>query len=126
MTTQRNDPWTGDAEMGIAVQALDGVYGRPAASVHVRLEHADNGQWLTVAKAETDREGRVREWRGNRFDRGLYRVGFESDRYFVGLGLSAAYPEIVVMFRIQDEVVSYQIQVLLSTFSYSAYFGSLS
>ncbi|MCT9933235.1 hydroxyisourate hydrolase [Planotetraspora sp. A-T 1434] len=112
--------------MGIAVQALDGVYGRPAASVRVRLEHADNGQWNAEDKAETDQEGRVREWCGRKFERGLYRIVFESDRYFVGLGLSAAYPEIVVTFRMQDQTDSYQIQLLLSTYSYSAYFGSLS
>ncbi|GII02166.1 hydroxyisourate hydrolase [Planobispora takensis] len=111
--------------MGIAVQALDGVYGRPAAGVHVRIEHAGSGQWLTEVKSETDPEGRVREWRGRALERGLYRMTFESDRYFAGLGLIAAYPEIVVMFRIQDGAEAYQIQVLLSTYSYSVYFGSL-
>ncbi|MBG0829053.1 hydroxyisourate hydrolase [Planomonospora sp. ID67723] len=111
--------------MGIAVQTLDGVYGRPAASVRARIEHAGSGQWLVETKAETDHEGRVREWRGRKFDRGLYRIVFESDRYFAALGLVAAYPEIVVMFRIQDDSDACQIQVLLSTYSYSAYFGSL-
>jgi 5-hydroxyisourate hydrolase len=110
--------------MGIDVQALDSVYGRPAASVDVRLDRADNGQWVMDARAVTDHEGRVKEWLEHRLERGLYRIVFGSDRYFVGLGLSAAYPEIVVVFRMIDETCTYQIQVLLSPHSYSAYFGS--
>ncbi|WP_036320390.1 hydroxyisourate hydrolase [Microbispora sp. ATCC PTA-5024] len=110
--------------MGIAVQALDGVYGRSAAGVRTRLDHADNGGWSSVAEAETDREGRVQMWRGRRFDRGLYRIVLDSDRYFVGLGLSAAYPEVALTFRMRAETDSYQIQVMLSPYSYSAYFGS--
>ncbi len=110
--------------MGITAQALDGVYGRSAAGVRARLERADDGCWNAVASAETDGEGWVSEWRGQRFERGLYRIVFDSDYYFVGLGLRAAYPEITVMFRMQDEADSYQIKVLLSPYSYSTYFGS--
>jgi len=110
--------------MGIATQALDGAYGRPAAGLGARLERADGGKWLTVAKAETDARGRIEKWCHHRLDRGIYRIIFDSDRYFVGLGLSSAYPEVSVLFRIQDEINSYQIQVMLSPYSYSAYFGS--
>lgn len=113
-------------EMGIALQVLDGLYGRPAAGVRVRLERIENGLWYAEVKAETDHEGRVEEWRARRFERGLHRIVFESDSYFVGLGLAAAYPEISTMFRMHDETDAYQVQVLLSPFSYSVYFGSLS
>jgi 5-hydroxyisourate hydrolase len=114
----------GDRDMGISAQTMDGVYGRPAAGVRARLERTDNGQWNTVAEAETDHDGRVGEWCAHRLDRGLYRIVFDSDRYFVGLGLSAAYPEIAVMFRVMDGAEACQIQVLLSPYSYSTYFGS--
>lgn len=111
--------------MGIAVQALDTVYGRSAAGIRARLDHVDNGKWTSVAEAETDQEGRVRGWRARRFDRGLYRIVLDSDRYFVSLGLSAAYPEVAILFRM-GETDSCQIQVFLAPHSYSAYFGSLS
>ncbi|GAA3514677.1 5-hydroxyisourate hydrolase [Streptosporangium album] len=110
--------------MSITAQALDGVYGRSAAGVRARLERADAGCWDSVAAAETDGDGRISEWRRQKFERGLYRIIFDSDYYFVGLGLSAAYPEITVVFRMQDEADSYQIKVLLSPYSYSTYFGS--
>ncbi|MFF5207850.1 hydroxyisourate hydrolase [Streptosporangium sp. NPDC000396] len=110
--------------MGITAQTLDSVYGRSAAGVRARLERAGNGHWDVVADAETDGDGCIREWRGRKLERGLYRIVFDSDYYFVGLGLSAAYPEITVVFRMQDETDFYQIKVLLSPYSYSTYFGS--
>ncbi|GIH67831.1 hydroxyisourate hydrolase [Sphaerimonospora thailandensis] len=112
--------------MGITVQAQDGVYGRSAAGVRARLEQSENGHWRAVAEAETDPEGRVRGWSGRKFDRGAYRLVLDSGRYFVGLGLSAAYPEIALQFRLHDETDACQIHVLISPCSYSAYFGALS
>lgn len=112
--------------MGIAVQAQDGVYGRSAAGIRARLEHAENGHWKAVDEAETDPDGRVRGWRGRKFDRGTYRLVLDSGRYFVGLGLSVAYPEIALQFRLQDENDSCQINILISPCSYSAYFGAMS
>ncbi|MEN3537594.1 hydroxyisourate hydrolase [Microbispora sp. ZYX-F-249] len=110
--------------MNVALHVLDGTYGRPAAGVRVRLERIENGLWLTEVKAETDHEGRIAEWRAHRFERGLHRIVFETDPYFVGLGLTAAYPEISAMFRMHDDADTYQVRVLLSPFSYSVYFGS--
>ncbi|WP_433256953.1 hydroxyisourate hydrolase [Streptosporangium sp. CA-135522] len=110
--------------MGISAQALDSVYGRSAAGVRARLERAEDSHWSAVADAETDGEGCITEWCGQKFERGLYRIVFDSDYYFVSLGLSAAYPEISVIFRMQHEADSYQIKVMLSPYSYSTYFGS--
>ncbi|WP_214416976.1 hydroxyisourate hydrolase [Sphaerisporangium fuscum] len=109
-------------EMSITAQALDGVYGRSAAGVRARLERDGIGGWQDLADAETDSEGRISEWRDKKLERGLYRIVFDSDYYFVGLGLTAAYPEIIVTFRMQDETDAYQIQVMLSPYSYSTHF----
>ncbi|MDH2426301.1 hydroxyisourate hydrolase [Sphaerisporangium sp. TRM90804] len=108
--------------MSITAQALDSVYGRSAAGVRARLERDGDGCWHDIADAETDSKGRIEEWRDKKFERGLYRIVFDSDYYFVGLGLSAAYPEIIVTFRMQDETNTYQIQVMLSPYSYSTHF----
>ncbi|WP_326825014.1 hydroxyisourate hydrolase [Streptosporangium sp. NBC_01639] len=110
--------------MAITVQALDSVYGRAAAGVRATLEQVDNGHWQATVDAVTDRDGYIKEWGGRQLKRGLYRIVLDSGYYFVGLGLSAAYPEISVVFRIENEVDTYQIQVLLSPHSYSAYLGS--
>lgn len=110
--------------MSITSQALDSVYGRSAAGVRARLEQAVDLGWRRLGTAETDGDGCIVEWAADHFERGLYRIVFDSDHYFVGLGLSAAYPEITVMFRIADESDSYRIQVTLSPHSYSIYFGT--
>ncbi|ACZ86713.1 hydroxyisourate hydrolase [Streptosporangium roseum] len=110
--------------MGISAQALDSVYGRSAAGVRARLERAEDSYWSAIAVAETDGDGCITEWWGQKFERGLYRIVFDSDYYFVNLGLSAAYPEIAVIFRMKDETDAYQIKVIFSPYSYSTYFGS--
>jgi len=109
-------PEDGCPDMSITAQALDGVYGCSAAGVPARLGRLTDGGWDAVTQAETDAEGRIDGWRDERLERGLYRIVFDSDHYFAGLGVFAAYPEIIVMFRMREETDSYQIQVLLSPY----------
>ncbi|GAA1518904.1 hydroxyisourate hydrolase [Sphaerisporangium rubeum] len=108
--------------MSISAHALDGVYGRSAAGVRARLERDGGGHWHDVAGGETDSEGRISDWCDEKFERGLYRIVFDSDYYFVGLGLTAVYPEVIVTFRMKDEADDYQIQVMFSPYSYSTHF----
>ncbi|MCF6474026.1 hydroxyisourate hydrolase [Nonomuraea sp. MG754425] len=112
--------------MGITVQAQDAVHGRGTAGLGTRLERAADGRWVVDATARTDDDGCVNEWYDRRLGRGIYRIVFDSDRYFVALGLRAAYPEIVLTFRILDEDTVGNIAVVLSPYFYSACFGSLS
>ncbi|SDQ29974.1 hydroxyisourate hydrolase [Thermostaphylospora chromogena] len=112
--------------MGIAIQAQDTVYGRGAAGLWVLLEHIDDGSWTLSARAQTDQDGTVAQWCDRKLERGMYRIVLDTDPYFVSLGLRAAYPEIVVAFRVVDETAVGNVQILLSPHSFSAYFGSLS
>jgi len=111
--------------MRILVQVLDGTYGKPAVGVRADLARANDGGWIVVAKAETNRDGCVKDWDKRYLDRGLYRIVFDSDSYFAGLGATSAYPEVVVIFRMLDESTAFQVQVTLSPYSYSTYFGTL-
>ncbi|XVQ84264.1 hydroxyisourate hydrolase [Microbispora siamensis] len=106
------------------MQAQDAVYGRGAAGLHLRLEHTDDGQWALDAEAQTDQDGAVNQWCDRELDRGMYRIVFGTDPYFVNLGLTATYPEIVVTFRIHETAAG-NILVLLSPHSFSVFFGSL-
>ncbi|WP_067510129.1 hydroxyisourate hydrolase [Actinoplanes sp. TFC3] len=109
--------------MTLSVQALDGVYGRPAVGVRARLEQPVDGQWATIAVAETDAEGSIGDFAAGTLGRGPYRLVFESDPYFSGLGVSAGYPEIGIVFRIRERPHECRIQVLMTPHSYSMYFG---
>jgi len=111
--------------MKIFTQVLDGTYGKSAVGVHARLARADDGGWATVADAETNQDGRIEEWDSRYMDRGLYRIVFDSDSYFASLGAAAAYPEVVVIFRMQNDARVFQVQVTLAPYSYSTYFGTM-
>jgi 5-hydroxyisourate hydrolase len=108
----------------IVTQVVDGSFGKSAAGVRARLSRASGGAWSTVADAKTDSDGCVQEWHSRHLERGLYRIVFDSDGYFAELGTASAYPEIVVLFRMEDESRLFQVQVTLSPFSYSTYFGT--
>lgn len=54
---------------------------------------------------------------------GLYRLVFDCDSYFAGLGGMTAHPEIVVVFRMPNEMDSCQVQVVLAPYSHFTYLG---
>lgn len=110
--------------MRIVTQVLDGTYGKPAAGVRARLSRGGGNSWATVAEAETTADGCIEEWRTLHLKLGLYRIVFDSDGYFARLGSSTAYPEIVVIFRMENESHLFQVQVTLAPYSYSTYFGT--
>jgi len=110
--------------MRIVMQVVDGTYGRSAAGVRVRLSFADGYSWSTIAQTETDGDGVINDWNSRHLERGLYRLEFDSDGYFARLGAASAYPEIVVMFRMEDESCLFRVHVTLSPSSYSTYFGT--
>jgi 5-hydroxyisourate hydrolase len=111
--------------MQVFVQALDGMYGKPAVGVAARLARADIDSWTTVAEAETNQDGCIEDWNVGHFGRGVYRIVFDSDGYFARLGMAIAYPEVVVVFRMEPETHSFQLQITLAPYSYSTYFGTV-
>lgn len=108
--------------MGVSARAMDGVYGRPAAGVPACLERLSDDAWEPVARGETDADGKITAWADWSFSPGAHRILFDSDRYFAGLGLAAAYPDIAVAFRIRDGSDSCVIQVVLAPSSYAMNF----
>ncbi len=111
-------------EVRVAAQVLDGTYGKPAVGVRACLARANGEAWGIVAEAETNRMGCIEEWDKWQLERGLYRIVFDSDNYFAGLGTATAYPEVAVVFRMQD-AAAFQVKLTLSPYSYSTYFGTI-
>lgn len=112
-------------EMTIVSRVLDGTFGKPAVGVRAALERANGTGWVTLAEAETNTGGEITDWDGWQPDRGLYRLVINSDSYFADLGVSSAYPEVTITFRMQNKSVRFQVVVTLSPYSYSTYFGTL-
>jgi 5-hydroxyisourate hydrolase len=111
--------------MRIVAQVLDGTYGKSAVGVRACLARANGDGWTDVAEAETNRNGCIEDWDSWHLERGLYRIVFDSDSYFSGLGATTAYPEVTVIFRMQDESVTFQVQLTVAPYSYSTYFGTM-
>jgi 5-hydroxyisourate hydrolase len=109
-----------EAMTTISTHVLDAVTGRPAAGVPVALTDADGS---LLAEARTDGDGRVGELAsGERA--GVYRIRFDTARYFAAQGVTGFYPEIVIAFEIADPAGKYHVPVLLSPYAYSTYRGS--
>jgi len=114
------------AAMKIVTQVLDSTYGQSAVGIHARMERSSGADWTKIAEAVTNDEGYIVDWNGAwPFERGVYRIVFDSDSYFAGLGASTAYPEVVVIFRTSDESRTFQVRIMLSPYSYSTFFGIL-
>jgi 5-hydroxyisourate hydrolase len=111
--------------MGISTHVLDTMRGAPAAGLAVTLSRREpDGGWKQVAEAETDADGRVRELGEDDPGAGEYRIEFATRVYFERSGLSAFYPEVAVIFSLEDAGAHAHVPLLLSPFGYTTYKGT--
>ncbi len=111
--------------MSMSTHVLDTMRGAPAAGVTVTLSRREaGGGWTAVGTAETDADGRVRSLAPDGLDPGEYRVEFETRAYFERSGLTAFYPEVSVVFNLDDSAEHLHIPLLLSQFGYTTYKGT--
>jgi 5-hydroxyisourate hydrolase len=110
---------------------LDTSIGRPAAGVRVALERGGKSSaWQVIGHGETDGDGRIRTFaeEGRSLDPGLYRLVFDTGRYFEGRGVRSFYPSVIVTFDVTDDSIKSQghlhVPLLLSPFGYTTYRGS--
>jgi len=111
----------------ITTHILDTARGRPAAGVPVLLEHhGGDGGWQSVSRGTTDLDGRLRTLypEGKALTPGVYRLTFDTRRYFDSLSVTTFYPEIVVVFETAPGEKHYHVPLLLSPFGYSTYRGT--
>ena len=115
----------------ITTHVLDTSIGRPAVGVKVVLERGGkSSDWQLVGHGETDSDGRLRTLtvEGAPLEPGLYRLVFDTRRYFETRKVRAFYPSVIVIFEVSDELSSreghHHVPLLLSPFGYSTYRGS--
>ena len=111
--------------MSVSTHVLDTMRGAPAAGVTVTLSRREaDGGWTAVGSSETDADGRVPSLASGDLDPGEYRVEFETRAYFERSGQSAFYPEVSVVFNLDEARSHLHIPLLLSQFGYTTYKGS--
>jgi 5-hydroxyisourate hydrolase len=110
----------------ITSHALDLTLGRPARQLPLRLDSLDEcGNWRTLAHAVTDEAGRVNELlHDGPIASGTYRLTFDTRTYLEATGQPVFYPQVDIVFHIEQESEHYHIPLLLSPFGYSTYRGS--
>jgi 5-hydroxyisourate hydrolase len=105
----------------VSTHVLDTSRGAPATGMPVALEAQVLGEWILIGQAATDADGRVKGFVPVDVPvaPGVYRIRFDTGRYQEGF-----YPEVVVVFRIDNPAQHYHVPLLLSPFGYSTYRGS--
>ena len=111
---------------GITTHVLDTSRGRPAAGVPVTLEVEAAGGWKLLGKGTTNSDGRITDLtsKETQLTAGVYRLIFDTGRYFAGQQSNTFYPQVTIVFRIEDPAQHYHVPLLLSPFGYSTYRGS--
>ena len=110
----------------ITTHVLDTARGRPGAGLPVTLEVEAAGGWKLVGKGTTNADGRISDLVPNEttIEAGVYRLIFDAARYFANNNVDAFYPQVTIVFKIENPAQHYHVPLLLSPFGYSTYRGS--
>ena len=109
---------------GISTHVLDLASGVGGKDVPVVLEVKDKkGAWSKVASGVTDENGRIKSF-GSSFKAtvGTYKLIFDMTKYS-GSKSKPFFPEINVVFEVEDQKLHYHVPVVVSPFGYSTYRG---
>lgn len=107
--------------MSIPVRVIDGMYGRPAVGMRVRLERSIDGSWTEQASVLTDEAGRVSHWPESVGAPSMYRLEFDLDSYFSTLGIAPLYPAVIMVIRISNTTRHNRISLLVMPSAYVSY-----
>jgi 5-hydroxyisourate hydrolase len=109
----------------ISTHVLDTMRGAPAAGLAVTLSRREpDGDWKVLGEEVTDADGRVKQMSEHEVEVGEYRLEFATRTYFERSGLSAFYPEVTVVFSVDDSSGRVHVPLLLSAFGYTTYKGT--
>jgi 5-hydroxyisourate hydrolase len=111
----------------ISTHILDVSRGAPAGGVAVHLDIQNtNETWTELSHAWTDEDGRVKPFFlvEEPLSGGTYRLVFDTEPYFSGLNIEFFYPQVTVVFKIDDAAQHYHVPLLISPYGYSTYRGS--
>jgi 5-hydroxyisourate hydrolase len=88
------------------------------------LQRQTGAGWQGVADGRTDADGRIGDFGPVDLPPDTYRVRFAVGAYFAERGQPTFYPEVVILFTLDDADAHYHVPLLLSPYAYSTYRGS--
>jgi 5-hydroxyisourate hydrolase len=109
----------------ITTHVLDTAQGCPARGLAVTLEvRSAKGRFQVLARGTTDTDGRVADLLPpGRITRGVYRLTFDTARYFRAGRGKGFYPSVSVLFEVRAPTEHYHVPLLLSPYGYATYRG---
>jgi 5-hydroxyisourate hydrolase len=113
-----------DHQSRVTTHVLDATTGRPATDVEVTLERHAGQSWQLITSGRTDTDGRITAFGPADLELGMYRVSFAVGAYFAAREQPTFYPEVVIMFTLDDQQAHYHVPLLLSPYAYTTYRGS--
>jgi len=111
----------------ISTHILDTSRGTPASGVAVSLEMQNTDEsWTELSHAWTDTDGRVKPFFlvDRPVSNGTYRLVFDTEPYFSSLSAGCFYPQVSIVFNVDDASQHYHVPLLISPYGYSTYRGS--
>ncbi|WP_239952422.1 hydroxyisourate hydrolase [Pantoea sp. Z09] len=117
---------TTPAKNPISVHVLNLQTGIPTPGVSVELDQNLNGNWVKLATGVTDANGRISALypAGKPAQQGTYKVVFKTGDYYDSVKQKTFFPEIPVIFTLDNSSQHYHIPLLLSPYGYSTYRGN--
>lgn len=114
------------AKNPISVHVLNLQTGVPAAGVSVELDQKSGDNWIKLADATTNAQGRIPALypAGKMAQPGVYRVIFKTGDYYKSVNQPSFFPEVPVIFNLEKPEQHYHIPLLLSQYGYSTYRGN--
>jgi 5-hydroxyisourate hydrolase len=109
----------------ITTHVLDTATGQPARGLAVILEIHRASDWVRLSSGRTDDRGRLVAM-PEQADAGpgVYRFTFDTGSYHREHNLKPFFPEVQVMFTVQDSGEHLHVPLLLSPHGYSTYKGA--
>ncbi len=110
---------------GITTHVLDTSLGKPAVGVSVVLSLRDEQGLHELARAQTDADGRVRQFSApTLLVAGVYQLTFETAAYFRATTREAFFERAQLEFRVEDATQHHHVPLLLTPFGYTTYRGT--
>jgi len=111
----------------ISTHILDTARGAPAGGVGVALAAQNTDEsWTELSNAWTDDDGRVKPFFlvSAQLEPGVYRLVFDTESYFTSLAIDSFFPQVTIVFKVEDTTSHYHVPLLISPYGYSTYRGS--
>ncbi|XP_073706790.1 5-hydroxyisourate hydrolase [Garra rufa] len=111
----------------LTTHVLNTAQGVPGANMTISLHRLNpiSSEWNLLTTGITNGDGRCPGLiTKESFIAGVYKMHFETGKYWDALGEPCFYPYVEVVFTITDPSQKYHVPLLLSRFSFSTYRGS--